>query len=343
MAMNKREKMLAAVTGGLLVVVGVVAFVMLGEPRNAADLRKDIEEKSQELAKVDAEIRKCETAAADVGRWKARSLPWDTVAAQKVYGEWLRQACSRIHFDKNTDPGTPRPIFTADKDKKDGGRKEVARVIPYKITNEATLDQLTQFLYEFYSAGYLHKITSLDIAPAATEEKSGKVSKENLKLTVKIEIEALALKDGPAGDVSKLKPERPPLATLEAYRKDPQGIVQRNLFAVYEPPKPPKPPEVVRVPPKPPKRDPPPEYNHVLENARVTGIVQVDGRAQVWLSFPTVNEVPLQLSEGDVFDVKSVRGKILQINSRDVIVDVGGKRLRVDLNRTLFQGVPLRP
>jgi hypothetical protein len=351
MAMNKREKLLAAVTGGLLLVVAVAALVMLGEPRSAADLRTQIDEKQQELSKLDAEISKCRTAAAKIEGWKKHALPWDTNTARNVYQEWLRQVCGRVHFDKNIDPSAPRPVYTAEKDK-----KEVARVIPYKMTNEVTLDQLTQFLHEFYSAGYMHKITSLSVTPVVASEgekgartdKNAKVSKENLKLAVKIDIEALALKDADAADKSKLKPERPPLENLDVYRKDPKGVVQRNLFAAYvEPPKPVvvrepprKPPEPPRKPPEPPK---PPEYSHIAENAFVRAITSVNGRPQVWLAFPTVDQSSLFLSEGESFQVRSVRGKIVKINSRDVVLDLGRNRVRVDLDHTLSQGVPVPP
>jgi hypothetical protein len=357
MAMNKREKRLAAVTGGLLLVTVVVFFFVAGGGRSAADLQKDIEAKNQELAKVEAEIAKDAGAAASLAEWKKHALPWDKLKAQNDYQKWLREACKRVNFDyKKARTETPRSIFSADKEKE---KKEVGRIHPFKIEHDATLDQLTQFLFEFYSAGYLHKITSLSISPVSSTEdeklgkddkggkgeKTAKVSKENLKLTVKIDIEAIALKDADASDKSKLKPARPPLEKLDVYRKDPEGIVQRNLFAVYEPPKPP-PVIAKRILPKvePPKPDPPkpPEFDHATE-AYVTAILLVDGKPQVWLDFKTLGEL-FKKFEGESFrseKVKSIRGKIVKINARDVIVEIGGKRVRVDQDHSLRQGVPV--
>ena len=164
---------------------------------------------------------------------------------------------------------------------------------------------------------------------------------------MKIDIEVLALKDAEPSDKSKLKPDRPPLETLSVYRTDPKGIVQRNLFAVYEPEK----PKVVvreppRKPPEPPRKPPevakPPEFDHA-EQGYVVAIVEVNGRPQVWLDFRTTGDT-FKLFEGQSFQsekAKAVRGKIVKINHKDVIVEFGGKLVRVDQNHTLRTGIAL--
>ena len=177
MAMTKRETTLAAVTGGLLVVVLGVLFFAAGGTRSAADMRDDIDAKTTELAKVDAEVAKHAGAAAKLTEWKKRSLPWDKTAAQNAYQTWLREACKRVNFDyKKAQPKPSRPIYSTDKDKKEIGRAHL-----FEIKHDATLDQLTQFLYEFYSAGYLHKITLLNVTPATAAEgdKGDKTAKSD--------------------------------------------------------------------------------------------------------------------------------------------------------------------
>ncbi len=117
-------------------------------------------------------------------------------------------------------------------------------------------------MYEFYSAGFLHQIRKMDVKPVQNSRE----------LDVNLTIEALSL---PTAESKDRLPDKLPkeaghglqLAKLSDYR-DP--IVSRDFFAAYVRP----------APPSPPRRE---KTVDLAEFAVVTGFIEVDGIAQVWI------------------------------------------------------------
>jgi len=324
MALNRREKTLLAVTGSLVLVVAA-ALLLAGGGGPVGQLRADRDKKAEELRALQAEATRPQEAKAHLDAWKKRALPLDEKAAQSLYQNWLRQTWQRVGLRvKDVKPVTVKQGKGPDK-------TLVYLSLPFTVKGTWTLDQLTRFLFEFYSAGYLHKIQSLNIKP--TED--GKA------LELDFSIEVLLLPGAERGDKSKEKPERPLLSSLADYQK---SIVGRNLFAPYKEP----PPPVVRDdthkrdvrPPDPPPKRPP--YDHSKETIVSGIVVGADGKPQVWLRVKTADEI-IKSCQGEKFQSSKfpeVRGTVVWIGVQEqkVEIAVDGKRRRLGKGESLREG-----
>ncbi len=272
----------------------------------------------------------------------------------------------------------------------------------FSVTCDATLPQLVDLLYRFYSSDTLHRIQSLGATP----------SEGNL-LSLNFTLEAISLPDAEKDrPLSKLPAQRLALDCVEAYQA---VIVRRNPYApANEPPKftssssqrgvvnqplsvtlkaddPEK--QAVRyrledasalpglkldeqsgrlewtptatgefeltvhaiddgMPPKETSQqltfavsDPPPPEEAAsptrsFDEAKytfVTGIVEVNGRRQVWLTIRSEGKW-LRLFEGDSFQVGSFEGTIVRIHTRHVEIQAAGQTLSVRFGQNLTEG-----
>jgi len=139
--------------------------------------------------------------------WYSQSLPTNPEVAQSLYRAWLLEVGEYVGLvGRTVNPGQPanRGTFYS---------------MGFSMRAQGTLEQLTQFLYEFYSAGHLHKITSIGLTPVG----------QGGSLDISVAIETLIIPQA----------NRPnTLATGRAYRltslslDDYQVVPQRNLFSV---------------------------------------------------------------------------------------------------------------
>jgi hypothetical protein len=326
MAMKKRERVLVGVTGALLVVVGG-AYLFRGGGKSLSELRTERDGLEKDLQKLTAQAQPGKTATEQLNLWKKRSLPSDYRKAGKLYQEWLSLlTVAKLHNAEITPmtAQTNRGIYT---------------VLPFRIEAKGTLDELTRFLFEFYSADYLHKIRQMSSTP----------TKGSPELTLVMTVEALCLSGAASQDkLPEAKSKRLEHGTLDEYLK---AIVRRRLegtryadtgglFASYAP-EPPPPPvrkkEDVVVTPPPPRGIDPSEFTYV------NAIHEVDGLPEVWL-FVRIEGKTLKLHEGDPFEVGTVSGKIARIRIEELNVEIevdGGRRFRVDFGDNLHDRVEL--
>ncbi len=90
--------------------------------------------------------------------------------------------------------------------------------------------------------------------------------------------------------------------------------------------------------PPPPPEDPPARRS--FDEAKytfVTGIVEVNGRRQVWLSVRTEGKW-LRLFEGDTFQIGSLDGKVVRIHIRHVEILADDSLLSVRFGQSLSDG-----
>ncbi len=178
------------------------------------------------------------------------------------------------------------------------------------VRAHASLDEIVDFLYGFYSAGHLHQIRTIENLKPVPNSRD-----YELHMT----IEALALRD--ATSEYKLSTETGhslKLTQASAYHE----IGKRNFFARYVPPRPTG--EDIagrggRVPPIPPAR---------FDSAKYTFVVgftngEKDGR-RAWLKERTSDKL-WQLAEGEEFTVAGSTGKIIKIEPDGDLVDPNGK------------------
>ena len=181
MTLKKREKILA-IAIAVLAVVFALYFVWpsVGDSIDILRNKRDSLEKEK-----DDNLKKAILLKKDTDRLPAllrRALPSNPEAAKREYQNWLRNlAKDRFTTVTSIGAGEPQEDSYTDTDS-----AKTHRTIYWKfhftINCQGTLEQLTQFLFDFYSAGHLQKITSIIITPL-----------KNPQLDLKIAVDALSL------------------------------------------------------------------------------------------------------------------------------------------------------
>jgi len=311
--MQPREKILAAVLGGVVALFLLKALYDKGaglvEQRQArvVALQRDV---NQQKLTIEAGAM----AAERIAEWESRSLPSDRDLARTQYHNWLLSLADKTKLKDVDVSGT-------------GGlehRSGVYHRLDYVVGGRGNLQQLTQFLHEFYAAGHLHQIRTAAVKPTGGDPN-------DLGLT--FTVSALVL---PGADREDRLAEglSSPLARgdLAAYA----GIAARRPLEPYTPPPPPPQPRVAREAPRPtPPR--PPAFN-VAAHAVVTAILGVGDAPQAWVRVRTTEET-LKLREGDDFKVGALSGTVVRINGRSMEFTSGGKLHLVALGDSLAKAI----
>jgi hypothetical protein len=299
-----------------------------------SDRRTTVAGLESKLAKKQEQIDAWETGSkAKIAEWRRRSLPADPQLARTQYQNWLLELATRAKLQRpkvESSDGRPTKVAlprgegrAAPASGADAGSVTVYVALPFLLQCDGSLDQLTEFLYGFYSAGHLHRIRRLNIKPAEKEEK---------KLELTIGIEAISLPDADRRDkLTLVTGGRLAPTELAPHRK---AIVDRNLFAPY---KPPPPPPVARreerpaPPPEPPKKIDafdPSKYAYVM------AIVSDGGQREVWLR-SRIKDEKLPLRQGQRFEIGPMKGTVTRIEERRVEIESDGKRWTIALGEPI--------
>lgn len=304
--MQPREKVLASIVAGLLVLAG--GWYAVGKVSGAfATRRARLDILASELRDKQLRQARGHAAAARLAEYEHRSLPSDSELARTAYQNWLVSLADKakldgVHIDAN----------------RGGSHKGIYYKLPFTVRARGTLERATQFLHAFYSANHLHLLREARFHPL---EKSK-------ELELSFTIEALVLPGADRKDALNHEAGRRLKAPdLKSYT---EVIVRRDLFAAYVPPPPPRP--VVQAPPPPPPKP-------AFDNARyavLTAILEIDDAPQAWLSVKTTGEV-LKLRPGDPLEVGAFKGRVLRIGVADIEVESAGQRRLVALGKSLTQ------
>jgi hypothetical protein len=206
--MQKREKILAAVVAGMILlfigqwIVRGIYGAFQEQAKRHITLAKQLKDKENMRRRgLEAQVQ--------LEEWQERSLPSDLSAARSIYQNWLVSLVDRpdVKFE-GAQFDSVRPI----------SRKGIYHKLPFTVRGRGTLDQLTAFLFHFYRAGHLHKITRLTATPIEGTRQ----------LDLLIAVEALSLPDAKHTDkLADVPSDRLKLKDLAEYRK---AIVERNLY-----------------------------------------------------------------------------------------------------------------
>jgi len=314
MKLNKREKTLA-IGVGAATLLGVVVLVWqygFSGGQSLAELQTRHETLAALVDTKQKALEKAKRAAVKLDEWQRRSLPADAEKGSTLYRNWLSERFSKAGFR-----GTKFDDLVGQ------SHRGVFEEFRYTIKAQASLTQLTQFLWDFYSAGHLHKIANLQITPPGPAER-GK------DLELNITVEALSLADADRRDELTKEPGNRLLKkSFDDYRKT---IVDRNVFAAYTPPKASGGERnVVREAPK----DPPkPKFDH-LEFTKLTGITEIDGQPVAWIETKTTGKA-YKARAGEELDIASAKVKILRIGVRDIELQIGDEKRTIGLGQNLL-------
>lgn len=292
--MQKREKLLAILVGFL--VVGYVGNWMFNSllqgPLNSR--YEKVARLKSEIDKKQTQIRRARQAGQKLQTWQEQSLPAKREVAASLYQDWLLEQVGKAGFKMpNVDSGE---VLV---------KKDLYERLPFSVRGRATLEQLTQFLYAFYSANHLHQVQRINLTPVSKSDE----------LELALGIEALIL---PGADRDeKLNDQRSSrLASEEftAYRP----IVERNLFGQTS----------AGVDP--------------ADFAFLTAVIDVGGIPQAWMTVRTSGEI-MKLKLGQSFEIGQFRGTVSDINSPDIIIDSEEERWLLSLGEKLSQATALPP
>lgn len=201
--------------GLLLAGLGLIAVFVAGDWINTNWIEEPKKKRKTQIATLQNKIREYDEKYIARARreapwlryWYSQSLPADPRVAQSLYRAWLLEMAEYVGISGRTVNAT------------EPSRQTAFYSMNFSLRGRGSLEQLTQFLYEFYNAGQLHKITSISMTPSGNAGM----------LDLSIVIEALIL---PQAN----RPDR--LSTSRAYRlaslslDDYQVIHERNLFSV---------------------------------------------------------------------------------------------------------------
>jgi hypothetical protein len=228
----------------------------------------------------------------------SRSLPRVTNDARSLYGFWLLELLQYSGLEHNN-VEVGMPTLTPHWGDYRG-----------TIQCTGTLSQLSYFLFEFYYAPFLHRITSMTLMPMEGNAE---------KLTVHITVSALALD-------SRYNPY--PATTLL-----PMGYIQRlatNDLTVYQ---------VIA------HRNLLQEAKGGIDKADytfLTGMPQVGGQTEVWFSVRT-DDSQMRAKLGDTIHSGSFSGKIVEIFDQDIVLDRNGSRWLLEIGENLSEAFALPP
>jgi hypothetical protein len=291
----------------LLAFLGVILAFYAGEWLLNTLLSAPLDARKQKTAQLEQQLERGRdelALAREAGRELVahgrQSLPSDSEVARSLYRGWLLELVEHVGLaDRNVnsnDPVTKKGIYTA---------------LGFSVRGRGTLEQLTKFLFEFYSAGHLHQISSLGITPL---QKTG-------ELDLSITIEALALPEADRKD--RLSTERSDrlapadlngtLATLDDYR----SIVDRNLFAVGG------------------GLDP-------TDRTYLSAVNYVDGEPEAWFTLRDTDEL-IKLRKGSTLQVGQFSGKLVDIDGADVILESDDQRWLLTIGDNLTEAYALPP
>jgi hypothetical protein len=113
----------------------------------------------REVSDKNAAILRGKKAAKKLAEWQHRSLPTDLVLARSLYKNWLAGLVERTRLakaDVTLGADMPKPgIYVK---------------VPVNLRGQGTMEQIVQFLFDFYQADHLHYIRQLTLTPLASND-----------------------------------------------------------------------------------------------------------------------------------------------------------------------------
>jgi len=261
-----------------------------------------------EIAKLSGEIEWGQNRYAEMSQfWQqnqlfyARSLPRVQNDA-KQYSLWLLELLQLSGFESTNVGDVPHVSIPFGADYR------------FTIQCTGTLSQLSYFLFEFYYAPFLHRISTLKLVP---DEKNKD------KMTFSMTVSALALRPRDPNDPYPAMNQLPGgwyvprLASndLATY----QVIAERNLLQTAK------------------------GGIDKADYTILTGILLIDGQEEVWFSVQTDDDPPIILKLGDMIVSGSFSGKIVEILEQDIVLDRNGTRWLLTAGERLTDAFALPP
>ncbi len=238
--------------------------------------------------------------------WGKQSLPTDLDVAKSLYEDWLREQLTESGLS-----------VSEINDKSPGSANKRFQEISFEVKAGGSLGRLSNFLYRFYRAGHLHRISEANLTPTGSRKS----------LSILLTIDALLLENCKREDRLTTRSSELELPPLKKIRR---AIVSRNIFAVYQSP-------LLRAQENGEMTG---DQDRVLAQARMTSMTYGRGGWQMSIRMHDSGEI-LFFREGDPIKIGRFSGKIVELDGRRAIVTVRKQRVLVRLGQSLAQAQPL--
>jgi hypothetical protein len=289
---------------GAVAAAGVAWFGTQGLTRyRDAVERNSALQLAAEEALVDAQTAEFrgQKARKKLNQWVSQSLPTNREVAESLYQDWLRGQLTGAGLE-----------VTELADKSGSNRNPQFGEVSIEARTAGTLAQLADFLYRFYTSPHLHRISSATVTAADGGQK----------LNVSLTASALILPDARRTDkLAEGEPQK--LAkSMEEFR---DGLVERNLFVAYTPKSDGKAGE---------QKD---------DVATKTKFDWTDYTEYGWRMKVKVNDSPdaKYYHEGDEIEIGKLKGKVVQLDGRRVVIETSKGRVEVRLGQNFGEATPL--
>ena len=286
-----RQRLMYFVLGAIVLFVGgdYVMKNYVDAPLEQRQSRKEQLEKKIKAKKK--ELAAAKEAAKKLAIWEKSSLPSDTEIARSLYRTWLLELVEKSDFQSaHVDSGPAT------------SRKGYYESLGFSVRGKGTLNQLVSFLFEFYRAGHLHKIQSLNLTPMG---KGGGVD-------ISLAVEALAL---PGAESKSQLSQVPSTKLAHASVTDYAIIAQRNMFGAGG-------------------------ESDISRQAFLTAIAQDGSEREVWFTLRSQDKL-LKLRKGSQFEIGHFTGSVIDILDDDVILESVGERWLLSIGESLAEATAL--
>lgn len=183
--MNRRTLLLMAGAGLVaLFYVGDMAYrSLIEEPMKRDEAQLDKLKKN--LVKAQDAQLEAKKAGRKLEAYLEHSLPADPELARSAYQDWLLKLVQTRGLENaSVDPGQPTPVAVKSRRNK-SKRRLVYYRLKFGLQAKGSLEQVSQFMFDFYEAGHLHQIKSISLNPIGRGES----------VSLSLAIEAIALAD----------------------------------------------------------------------------------------------------------------------------------------------------
>jgi hypothetical protein len=293
--MTRREKMLAGAVAGTAVLWGAMRGV---ERYRVAVARNEDAARIAANSLDDAEfaVQRGERAKRRLIAWGDRSLPSDPDVAKSLYQDWVRTTLAGA--------GLKEVQVT---DKTFNRRNPNYSEISLEAKGSGKMEELVAFLYKFYAAPHLHRISAATVVPSENGEK----------LAIALTIDALTLPDSKRTNQLAKGDEQKLPQSQDAFRA---SLAGRNLFKPHTP-----------------GADP---NAGLAGGARFSGISNGESGYILWITTETPAKTR-RYKIGDKLEYGSFTGKLVELDRRRAVFETASGRVEVLLDHTLGEAKPV--
>jgi len=216
--MNRRTGLLLAAAGSIGLLYGVDSGYrgLIEEPRGRYE--QELERLDQELGDAESSQVEGRRLVKKLDEYAERSLPFQPELARSRYQEWLLGLVAKHSLQAAAvDAETPREVDVRSRTSR-SKRRRVGYRIGYSLRAKASMQQVTDFFYDFHHSAQLHKIVDFSLTPLS----------DGTQLDLNLSIETLTLE---ASDREGELSSWVRTATSYPARGEFDAMVQRNIFA----------------------------------------------------------------------------------------------------------------